>query len=220
MITLEREDYLKTIYLLQEDESPVRTTAIARKLSVEPASVTGVIKRLAELEYLHHEPYKGVILTEDGRRVALKVIRRHRLIELYLIEALNYSWDEVHDEAERLEHAVSDIFIERISAALGYPEIDPHGAPIPTAEGMVAPRAEQQLSSLTVGQRGIISQVNDQDPELLRELAEMGIRPGIQVLVAEIQAIDGPIDIQIDDQSHTITLQAAKDVFVETAVIS
>ena len=215
MITLEREDYLKTIYLLQEDESPVRTTAIARKLSVEPASVTGVIKRLAELEYLHHEPYKGVTLTEVGRQIALKVIRRHRLIELYLIEALNYSWDEVHDEAERLEHAVSETFIERIAAALGYPEIDPHGAPIPTAEGTVAPRAEQQLSSLAVGQQGTVSQVSDRDPELLRELAEMGIRPGIQVLVTEIQAIEGPIDIQIANQSHTISLRAAQDVYIE-----
>lgn len=215
MITLEREDYLKTIYSLQEDESPVRTTAIARALNVEPASVTGVIKRLAELEYLHHEPYKGVTLTEAGRRVALKVIRRHRLIELYLIEALGYSWDEVHDEAERLEHAVSELFIERISAALGNPEIDPHGAPIPTAEGMVAARTERQLSSLTVGQQGIISQVNDQDPNLLRDLANIGVRPGVKVMVSEIIAIDGPIDIKIDGMTQTITLEAAQEVFVQ-----
>ena len=119
MLTKEREDYLKAIYHLQHEESPVRTTIIARALGVEPASVTGVIKRLSESELVDYQPYRGVTLTRQGERIALEVIRHHRLIELYLIEALGYSWDEVHDEAERLEHAVSPLFIERISESLG-----------------------------------------------------------------------------------------------------
>lgn len=217
MITREREDYLKTIYKLQQDESPVRTTAIAKALGVEPASVTGVIKRLAELEYVRHEPYHGVTLTASGERVALDVIRNHRLIELYLIEALGYSWDEVHDEAERLEHAVSSVFIERISAALGYPEIDPHGAPIPNQDGTIAPRTGLRLSEMESGQRGKVARVSDDDPGLLRYLAGLGIRPGVEVLLINVEPYGGPFRVQIGQSSHTLGPQAAAQIYINIA---
>lgn len=217
MITREREDYLKTIYKLQQDESPVRTTALAKALGVEPASVTGVIKRLAELDYVLHEPYRGVTLTPSGEKVALDVIRNHRLIELYLIEALGYSWDEVHEEAERLEHAVTPRFIERISAVLGHPELDPHGAPIPTEDGHIAQGTGLRLSEMTSGQRGSIARVSDDDPGLLRYLASLGIKPGVEIAVFQVAPYGGPIEIQIGKANHALGPQAAAQIFVNLA---
>jgi len=215
IITREREDYLKTIYKLQQEESPVRTNSIAHSLGVEPASVTGVIKRLAELGYLEHQPYKGVVLTRAGELVALEVIRHHRLIELYLIQSLGYSWDEVHNEAERLEHAVSPLFIERIEAVLGYPKIDPHGAPIPTTDGHIAPRKGTRLSELQVGQHGNVARVSDDDPGLLRYLASLEIRPGAAITVRTIEPYGGPIGIEVDGAERSVGPQAAAQVFVE-----
>jgi DtxR family Mn-dependent transcriptional regulator len=215
VITQEREDYLKTIYKIELEESPVRTTAIAKALGVEPASVTGVIKRLAELDLLEHQPYKGVTLTPSGRKVALSVIRRHRLVELYLTQSLGYSWDEVHDEAERLEHAVSDKFIERIAAILGHPESDPHGSPIPTREGTIAPRVGHPLSTLVAGQNGMVARVSDDDPALLRYLATLGIQPGSEVRVRDVAPYGGPIHIRIDNSEHDIGIEAASHVYIE-----
>nr|MBN1228793.1 metal-dependent transcriptional regulator [Anaerolineae bacterium] len=214
-ISKEREDYIKTIYHLQQDESPVRTTTIARAMKVEPASVTGVIKRLAELGYLDHQPYKGVSLTELGEKIALEVIRHHRLIELYLIEALGYEWDEVHDEAERLEHAVSFKFIERIEKALGNPAIDPHGDPIPTQDGRIEPLTGHPLSQLAVGDTGQVARINDDDAELLRYLGSMGIRPGASIEVLAIAPFHGPIDLLIDHVRCALGPEAAANVFVE-----
>ncbi|MEJ2148392.1 MAG: metal-dependent transcriptional regulator [Chloroflexota bacterium] len=215
MITQEREDYLKTIYKIELEESPVRTTAIAKALGVEPASVTGVIKRLAELDLLEHQPYKGVTLTPSGRKVALSVIRRHRLVELYLTQSLGYSWDEVHDEAERLEHAVSDKFIERIATILGHPASDPHGAPIPTKDGTIAPRVGHPLSTLVAGQSGMVERVSDDDPALLRYLSTLGIQPGSAVRVRDVAPYGGPIHVRIDDNEHDIGIEAASHVFIE-----
>lgn len=214
-ITKEREDYLKTIYHLQHEENPVRTTTIARALGVEPASVTGVIKRLSELNLLYYEPYKGVSLTDDGRRIALEVIRHHRLIELYLIEKLGYSWDEVHDEAERLEHAVSPLFIERISTAMGNPEIDPHGSPIPTKDGQISPRAGIALSELTVGQGGRVARVNDEDPDLLRYLGDLGMVPQVDLVVLEVAPFGGPIRVKVGGREQSLGPEAAANVFIE-----
>ncbi len=216
-ITKERQDYLKTVYHLQLEESPVRTTALAKALGVEPASVTGVIKRLAELDLLEHQLYRGVTLTEQGEKVALEIIRHHRLIELYLIEALGYSWDEVHDEAERLEHVVSPLFIERIAAALGHPEIDPHGAPIPSEDGEIEPQTGHALSTLEARQGGTVARVDDDDPDLLRYLARLGIRPGAEVVVLDIAPYNGPIQVQVDAETHALGPEAASHVFVELA---
>lgn len=213
-ISKEREDYLKTIYHLQQVEAPVRTTTIARALNVEPASVTGVIKRLAELNYLEYQPYKGVILTDEGEKIALEIIRHHRLIELYLIEALGYRWDEVHSEAERLEHVVSPLFIERIAAALGNPEIDPHGAPIPTEDGQIEPQRGIGLDEMLSGQTGVVMQVDDDDPDLLRYLARLGIRPGSKIAVLDVQPFGGPIQLDVDGEKQALGPRAAAHVFV------
>ncbi len=215
MRTKEREDYLKTIYQLQRKSSPVRTTDIARVLNVEPASVTGIIKRLSELDLVVYAPYKGVTLSESGMRVALEVIRNHRLIELYLVEALGYTWDEVHAEAERLEHAVSPLFIERIEAALGYPATDPHGSPIPTKDGTVNRRSEMPLTSLTAGQTGRVSRVVDEDSELLRYLDGLDLRPGATLEVIEIPPYGGSIQIQSNGEAKDIGTEAARQIFIE-----
>ena len=214
MITHERQDYLKTIYKLQQEESPVRTTILAKALDIEPASVTGVIKRLHELHLVEYEPYKGVTLTPSGEKIALEVIRHHRLIELYLIEALGYSWDEVHDEAERLEHVVSELFEERISAALGHPDIDPHGAPIPAKDGSITPREGISLDTVEIGRSGVIVQVDDDDPGLLRYLGKLGIRPGKKISVLKVEPYGGPITVMLEEKKHSIGPEAAKSVFV------
>lgn len=217
VLTKEREDYIKAIYQLQQGESPVRTTSIAKALGVEPASVTGVIKRLAELNLVVYQRYKGVTLTPQGEKIALEVIRHHRLIELYLMEALGYSWDEVHEEAEELEHAVSPRFIERVAAALDHPATDPHGAPIPTKDGRIGPQTGRRLSELSTGERGAIARVDDDDPDLLRYLGDLGIRPGAEIEVLDVAPPGGPIRVGVGGEQHTLGAQAAAHVFIEVA---
>lgn len=216
MITHEREDYLKTIYKLQSQESPVRTTAIAEAMGVEPGSVTGVIKRLADLKLLNYERYRGVTLTKAGEKVALEVIRHHRLLELYLIEALGYSWDEVDAEAEKLEHVISEQFEERIAVLLGHPELDPHGAPIPSPEGVVQPHAGVPLSDLEAGQEAIICRVEDDDPDLLRYLAELDLLPQTVLRVVEVAPFGGPVHVMVGDTEHALGADVAAQIFVLT----
>lgn len=214
MITHEREDYLKTIYKLQTQESPVRTTAIAEALGVEPGSVTGVIKRLAELKLLNYERYRGVTLTKAGEKVALEVIRHHRLLELYLIEALGYTWDEVDAEAEKLEHVISEQFEERIAAMLGDPLHDPHGEPIPTKEGKLHPVEDVPLTDVEVGQRAVVCRVNDDDPELLRYLAMLGLQPQAILYVAEQAPFGGPVHVLVGEAKHALGPDVAAQIFV------
>jgi DtxR family Mn-dependent transcriptional regulator len=213
-ITQERQDYLKAIYHLQQEDLPVRTTSIARVLGIEPASVTGVIQRLADLGLLDYQPYRGVTLTSEGERTALDIIRRHRLIELFLIESLGYSWDEVHDEAEGLEHVVSPLFIERLATILGHPEIDPHGSPIPTRDGQIEPEAGYPLSELPAGATGIVVRVDDKDPGLLRHLADIGIMPGTIIRVPSSAHNEEQLPIRLGDRLYTLALDAAQRVFV------
>lgn len=173
------EDYLKAIYKLQQNESPVSTNALAAELAIMPASVTGMLKKLAEhqpavVEYRRHH---GVLLTPAGEKIALEVLRHHRLIELYLMEALGYRWDEVHAEAERLEHVISEEFEERIARFLGHPTHDPHGDPIPTKDGHLPSSDGFRLCDLPTHTPAKVLRVADSDPELLRYLAELGIRP-------------------------------------------
>ena len=215
-ISTERQDYLKMVYHLQDTENPVRTTTIARAMSVEPASVTGVIKRLAEINLLDYVPYKGVSLTEQGEKIALVIIRNHRLIELFLVEKLGYSWDEVHEEAERLEHVVTPRFIERIDRVLGHPVIDPHGEPIPTEDGYIEPRGGVPLSESEPGTSGIICRVDDQDPELLRYLTSLEIKPGKRVEIVSHEPYGGSLTLLIEeDNTRSIGVEAAKHVFME-----
>src|SRR5690242_10063221 len=173
------EDYAKAIYALEHrGAEPVTTNALADRLGVTPASASGMVKRLDELGLVEHQRYRGVSLTEDGRRVALEVIRHHRLLELYLVETLGVPWDRVHQEAEVLEHVLSEELEELIAAKLGDPTHDPHGDPIPTRELTIEEGTTQSLQALEVGARGTFARVSDSDPEMLRFLAEHGIAPG------------------------------------------
>src|ERR671924_1005225 len=164
-VTAPVEDYLKVIYEIERLSGAAATTDIAHRLAIAPASVSGMGRRLAEQGLLAHERYRGVRLTDEGRRIALRMLRRHRIIEAYLAQALGYAWDRVHDEAERLEHAASDELIDRMAAAIGEPASDPHGAPIPTREGTLAERALVPLSALEAGESVRVERVSDRSAE-------------------------------------------------------
>jgi DtxR family transcriptional regulator, Mn-dependent transcriptional regulator len=199
------EDYLKTIYMLAEKESPVSTSRIAEARQVKPASATSMIQRLAKMELVHYEKHYGVTLTESGQKIALEVIRHHRLIELYLIEALGFSWDEVHEQADILEHVISEKLEERIAAVLGHPAFDPHGDPIPSKEGVVAELDTRSLANLPVGIRAIVSRIpDDANSELLRYLAELGLVPGATVEVTAVAPLDGPRTILVNDEEKVV----------------
>ena len=189
------EDYLKAIYLLSERGAAAFTTDIARELALSPAAVTGMVKRLDEAGYVEHEPYRGVLLTPSGRAAALAVMRRHRILETYLAEMLRYDWASVHEEAERLEHAASDGLIERMAEALGEPKYDPHGAPIPTREGVIESPPSQSLAEVEVGVRVTLRQVGDHDPERLRYLESLGLVPAVALVVTDRKPFGGPITV-------------------------
>ena len=191
------EDYLKAIYGIADDGQPASTSAVAEALDVQPASVTGMVKRMAEAGLLEHVPYKGVVLTEAGAREALKVLRRHRILETYLCARLGFTWDDVHDEAERLEHAASDTLIEQMARALGFPSHDPHGAPIPTASGQIEEIEYSNLADASEGDRLLIHAVRDEDPEELRAMAVDGLIPGARLVVGPISTIDGSVEVDV-----------------------
>jgi DtxR family Mn-dependent transcriptional regulator len=208
------EDYLKAIYTLARSHTQVTTSLLADHLGYKPASVTGMLKTLADLNLVAYTPYRGVELTAAGERIALEVVRHHRLIELYLVEALGYSWDEVHDEAEALEHVISEKLEARIAARLGHPEFDPHGDPIPTLEGALPIGADARLSDLAVGAAGRIDRVTDQHPERLRYLADLGLVPGAALEVVASAPFDGPITIRIGDATHPLDRRIARQIFI------
>jgi DtxR family Mn-dependent transcriptional regulator len=208
------EDYLKAIYELEQSGEPAETNAIARLLGIAPASVSGMVRRLAEQGLITHERYHGASLTTAGRRAALRTLRRHRVIEAYLTSALGYSWDRVHDEAERLEHAASDELIDRMAAAIGEPATDPHGAPIPTREGILEERALVPLASLDAGDLARVEAVSDRSGERLRYLAELGIVPGAEVKIVAREPFDGPIALRVGKETRTIGPALAAQVRV------
>jgi len=214
VITAPIEDYLKAIYDLERSGEAAETNAIARSLAIAPASVSGMVRRLAELGLITHERYRGARLTASGRRAALKTLRRHRVIEAYLMEALGYSWDRVHDEAERLEHAASDDLIDRMATAIGEPETDPHGAPIPTREGTLHEPELVALSTLDRGATARVDRVADESAERLRYLAELGVIPGARVEVIAREPFGGPIALRVDDVSRTIGPELAAQILV------
>jgi DtxR family Mn-dependent transcriptional regulator len=209
------EDYLKAIRHLQQESAPVSTTALAQHLDRSPASVTNMIKSLAERGLVEHEPYHGVHLSREGEREALRIIRRHRVIEAYLIEHLGYSWDMVHAEAERLEHAASDELVERMAAALGHPEMDPHGSPIPTPEGELTELQHPALSEMKSGALVIVREVSDADESRLRYLAELGLFPGTRLDVIAQEPFEGPIRVRIAGEERSLGRSLAEIVRVE-----
>ncbi len=212
------EDYLKAIYALGRGADAVATNDIAQRLVVAPASVSGMVRRLAEQGLLSYERYHGVKLTETGRRAALRTLRRHRVIESYLSKALSYPWDRVHAEAERLEHAASDELVDRMASAIGEPEVDPHGAPIPSREGFMDETEYFPLADLGAGLGVRVVRVSDEDPEMLRYLAELEITPGAELLIVSKAPFDGPITLRIGVTLHSIGPALAAQVLVEPLV--
>lgn len=212
------EDYAKAIYALERrGAEPVSTTALAERLGVTPASASGMVKRLCELGLVEHEPYHGVTLTDGGRRVALEVMRHHRLLELYLVESLGVPWDRVHKEAEVLEHVLSEELEALIAAKLGNPTHDPHGDPIPTHELTIEEGSTDSLQTLGTGARGTFARVSDSDPDMLRFLAERGIAPGDEFEVVDKQPFDGPLFVRFGGDVHVLGGALARAMRVEVA---
>ena len=211
------EDYLKAIYGLSESGDAASTTAIAATLDIQPASVTGMIKRMAESGLLEHIPYRGVRLTDRGHLEALRVLRRHRILETYLCERLGFSWDDVHAEAERLEHAASDRLIEQMAAALEFPSHDPHGAPIPTRGGQIESTDPATLADARLGDRLRIRAVRDEDAETLRCLADEGLLPGVSVEVRSPVDDGGAMGVTVAGDAggpRSIEAELARHVYV------
>ena len=218
MVSESAQDYLKAIWKLQRS-GEMSTTALAEALEVSPASATAMLKKLATLGLVVHERYHGTTLTPTGERMALEVVRHHRLLELYLMEALGLSWDQVHEEAERLEHHLSDELEARIDSALGFPTRDPHGDPIPSPELLLQSDEMVCLSDLEAGSMTVVRRVPDGDPELLRYLATLGLVPAEEVTILEQAPFDGPVTVEVRGARHAIgrSLAAQIEVGVEHA---
>ena len=218
MVSESAQDYLKAIWKLQQSDE-MSTTALADALGVSPASATAMLKKLATLGLVVHERYHGATLTPTGERMALEVVRHHRLLELYLMEALGLSWDQVHEEAERLEHHLSDELEARIDRALGFPTRDPHGDPIPSPELLLQSDEMVCLSDLEAGSMTVVRRVPDGDPELLRYLATLGLVPAEEVTIVEQAPFDGPVTVEVRGARHAIgrSLAAQIEVGVEHA---
>lgn len=208
------EDYLKTIYSIQAERGQVATTQLAERLGVAPPSVTNMVKKLAELGLVVHQPYYGLQLTEAGHKMALKIVRCHRLVERFLVERLGLSWDQVHAEAEKWEHVLSEELEERLDAALGRPTTDPHGAPIPGRDGTMAEPVRLRLTDLKPGQAACVAKVGDHNSELLRYLGRVGLYPGARVDVVAITPHDGLVTIHVDGNEHMLGYEAAGHIFV------
>ncbi|MFA9270209.1 MAG: metal-dependent transcriptional regulator [Baekduiaceae bacterium] len=210
------EDYAKAIYALESRSgSAVSTNAVAERLGVTPGSASAMVKKLAERGLVDHEPYKGVTLTPEGMRLALEVVRHHRLLELYLAQELGMPWDRVHEEAEVLEHVISEELEELIAQKLGHPLTDPHGDPIPSADLAVAETPTTRLQELEVGQRARFVRVSDSDPAMLRYLADRGIDLGADLEIVDKQPFDGPVFARVGDEVHPLGGALAKAMRVE-----
>ena len=210
------EDYAKAIYSLQDGEGNVSISALAQRLEVTPASASAMVRKLAELGLVTHERYRGVRLTEAGTRLALEMVRHHRLLELFLAESLGVPWDRVHQEAEVLEHVLSEELEALIAAKLGNPTHDPHGDPIPSADLVMAEEETERLSSLEPGTEGTLVRVSDAEPEMLRYLSELGIAPGASLQVIERQPFGGPLFVRFGDETHALGGQLAESMRVRT----
>jgi len=204
------EDYLKTIYEIQSQQGKVATTVLADRMNVAPASVTGMIKKLANMHLVSYERYQGVTLTDAGEKIALEVLRHHRLVELYLAEALGVPWDQVHDEAEKWEHILSEDLEDRMDEALGHPTTDPHGAPIPTRDGFVDTAPHLRLSDLLPGQTAVIAEVSDHNSDMLRQLGERGLYPATAILV--LDRTEAGMTLRRNGEKHRVELESATHV--------
>lgn len=213
-LTAAHEDYLKAIYQLASQEVKVNNSALAQQLRVSPASTTNMVKRLAELGLVEYEPYQEITLTDAGQRVALEVLRHHRLLELYLHQKLNLPWDQVHDEAERLEHVISEALEDAIAHALGNPTTDPHGDPIPTKEGHVEIVSGIPLTMGEVNRQYRLVRVLLQDQERLAYLGSLGLHPSAQFMLLKFSPFSGPLMIEVDDEHHPLAYEMAEALIV------
>ena len=213
-LTQSMENYLKAIFEIQEREERATTSSIAERMVLAAPSVTAMVKKLAELRLVTHAPYHGVRLTRVGEMAAAEVVRHHRLIEKYLAEALGVPWDRVHEEAERLEHVISEDLEDRIDGALGYPTVDPHGAPIPARDGTVVRADARPLVNVAEGESVVVVEVDDRDPAILRYLAERRLFPGAGVEVVRVEPYGGSMTVRVERLEFTIGRDAAADVRV------
>jgi DtxR family Mn-dependent transcriptional regulator len=216
-VTSAMEDYLKAIYRLEERGSAVTTHQLANELDVSGASVTNMLKRLAELKLVDYSRYKGVTLTEPGRKIALEIIRHHRLLELYLSESLGMAWHEVHAEAERLEHHLSEEVEARMDSALGFPTRDPHGDPIPSPDLAIDEVSSVNLTALKEGERGTITRVSDRDPAQLEYLGSLGLYPGAVITLIKRLPFEGPFQVAVGGKTAMIGPPLAQLVSIELA---
>jgi DtxR family transcriptional regulator, Mn-dependent transcriptional regulator len=215
--TRAQEDYLKALYQLHGDQRPVPTRELAQRLGISSPSVSEMVARLTAQRLVEHDRYRGQQLTREGRKVALELVRHHRLLEMFLVQVLGYSWDEVHDEAERLEHVMSERMEQRIFELLGRPELDPHGHAIPSASGKVRSLSERPLSECKAGEKVLVQGVSDEDAGRLRELERRGLMPGTRIEVTAVSEYEGPIEVRVKGKRLTIPLGLARGMFVEAA---
>ncbi|MEX1011563.1 MAG: metal-dependent transcriptional regulator [Balneolaceae bacterium] len=210
------EDYVKTIYRLGAERKGegVPTKVIADEMGVSSASVTNMIKRLAGMGLVRYESYSGALVTKAGRKIALEIIRHHRLLELYLAEVMGYSWDEVHDEAERLEHHISEQFEDRIAELLDHPTHDPHGDPIPSKDGLIPEIASLPLTEAEEKKELLLNRVKNQDPERLRYLEKLGLIPGVKIRIVGKEPFDGPLTLEIEGKKQVISHNIASQLYV------
>lgn len=216
-LTISIQDYLKNIYELTENGESATTNALAKKLKISAPSVTGMIQKMASAKpaLVEYQKHQGVTLTREGKKAALEVIRHHRLLEAWLVQTLGYSWDEVHEEAERLEHVISEDFEQRIAAAMGHPDRDPHGEPIPTADLKMPLDDSTPLSALRPSQTATIKRVIASDTELLRYLEELELIPGTQIEVKTYSPFDHNLTVRVGRKSHVLGLSITSKIFVE-----
>ena len=211
------EDYIKAIYKAHLEAGEVTTQDIAHRIQVSAAAVSKMLRRLGELRLVTHTPYHGVQLTPAGEKMALEIIRHHRLLELYLVQALGYEWDEVHAEAERLEHHISEEFEEKIDALLGHPTACPHGDPIPTRDGVMPAVSRHTLAQQSVPARLTIRRVRDEDAELLRHLKKLGLLPGTAIEFVEQEPFGGAYVVRVGGETVRVAPQAAAQIYVGAA---
>lgn len=208
------EDYLKTIYQQVRHDGRISTSKLAEAMTCSPASVTNMLQKLSDLTLVEYTPYQGVSMTPAGARIALEIIRHHRLLELYLSEILGYTWDKVHAEADRLEHVISEEFEEKIDEALGRPSKDPHGHPIPTKDGKIDLKHAATLWEVDEGQTVLVQRVSDHNPEVLRYLASIGIYPEVTLEVVKRSPFNGPLYVQVKGEEHGLSEELAQQINV------
>ncbi|MCX2678878.1 metal-dependent transcriptional regulator [Galbibacter sp. EGI 63066] len=216
-MTLSEEDYIKAIFLLSKDvEKGISTNAIAMQMDTKASSVTDMIKKLADKGLVHYKKYQGVRLAEKGRTYAAKIVRKHRLWEFFLVEKLNFTWDEVHDIAEELEHIKSEQLIEKLDAFLDFPRVDPHGDPIPDKDGNIAKVDKVLLSSAKKGERGIVVGVKDSSSEFLRYLDKLKIALGKEITILNKEPFDNSVLIELDSHKISISALTANNIYLKT----